>query len=150
MKAILIILSLCFSVSCSSQNTMTKKEYIPLLTKRQNGRIEFSDSHIGDSLKVVYKVVVNLEHPLQDTAKNINIQSFDLISMFVNSLTTKETLITPSYDADSGTDYQKYIWSLCYDKLKYWYMRQNYKDMTDRLQWGKRVVLGGTLYILPD
>jgi hypothetical protein len=126
-----------------------QEEDIPVLTGGKNDKIEFLDSNINDSLRVVYKVVINLDYPLKDTTKVINIESFDLISMSVINLTTKEFVINTSYDNNVGTDYQKYVWNLCYNKLKYWYMRQCYKNMIDRLQWDKRVVLGGTLYILP-
>ncbi|MFT4070392.1 MAG: hypothetical protein QM654_00545 [Dysgonamonadaceae bacterium] len=114
-----IIVILCLSMPCTSQNALNEKEYIPILTGGKIERIEFFDSNINDSLRVVYKVVVNLEYPLKDTTKIINIQSFDLISLSVINLITKEIIINPSYDNNIGTDYQKYVWSLCYNKLKY-------------------------------
>jgi hypothetical protein len=146
-----LILALLFFVSCFCQNKSTE-EKVPFLIggTSQNTLIKIFDNYLSDSLKVVFQVVVNLEHPLRDTTEHIKVKDVEILRMLAISLSTNEKVIDYSYINSKGSKYQKYIWDLCLKKFSYWYNYQPYDRMIDRNQWGDRIVLGGTVYIIPN
>ncbi|MEG1903967.1 MAG: hypothetical protein RR212_06175 [Bacteroidales bacterium] len=149
MKQIIVtILGLFISLFCLSRNMTNKEDTILILTEGKFLRIELSLPDILDSLKIGFSVIVDFEHPLKDTTQEINIQKFELLSMRVENLKTNE--VNRLYEDSNMSCFQKYIWSLCYNKLNYWYSKQNYENMIGRQEWGERVKLGGVLYLIPE
>lgn len=150
MKTICFLAFLSFMMSCYSQKQIHQD--IPILTgeSKNSKKVVIRDDNISDSLKVFFQVVVDFKYPLKDTAKCIIINTIRILRMSVKSLSNKEQIISFSYNNETGTPYQKYIWNLCNNKFNYWYRYQPYKMMKDRLKWGKQVVFGGTLYIEPS
>lgn len=149
MKLIIVtILYFLSSISSLSQNRSNRNGSIPILTEGKYLRVELLAPNILDSLKIGYSVIVNFEHSLKDTTQIINILNVELLSMRVGNLRTNEEYWL--YNESNMSCYQKYIWSLCYNKLNYWYNRQDYKNMIRREEWGKRVKLGGVLYLIPE
>jgi hypothetical protein len=146
----ILVLFLIFYVSISCQKK--SETSIPYLigNKKQMNRLIVKDVNLADSLKVVFQVVVKLEYPLRDTSKHINVKKVDILRLSALSLSTKEQIIDFSYINENGSDYQKHIWDICLKKFSYWYNNQPYEKLVDRNQWGDKVVLGGTLYLLPD
>lgn len=138
-------------VSCQAQNQL-KECQVPFLLNNigRKERLVIKDHQISDSLKVIFQVIVKLESPLRDTTKIIKVQSVDILRILAVSLSNHKTVLDFSYRKEKGTLYQNYIWNICSRNFVYWYENQLYGSMIDKKQWGDRLVLGGTLYILPN
>lgn len=102
-----------------------------------------------DSLKVIYKVMVQFRHPFARLDKENKVDNVRLdeirISGFKGSV--KKTL---SYsESKTFSPFQKYIWNICSDKLQEWYKYQPYNEYyysRDEFK-GKRIRFMGVLYI---
>jgi hypothetical protein len=137
-----------------SQEKVTK--FLPILfdtikvdVKYKRKRLEIKDTHLSDSLRIAFKVILEFKYPLSDTTKLINIKSVKLICLDVKYLTTNKQYSIDLLEKNKWSRCQKNIWNRYSKILNYWYWNQPYKKMIGRQAYGNKAYFGGVLYAMP-
>ncbi|TWV14661.1 hypothetical protein FQ707_02830 [Bacteroidaceae bacterium HV4-6-C5C] len=118
---------------------------------KKNESVYIHDPYIQDTLKVRFRVEIDLKYPLSDKRSTTLAKSVRLIDLDIHSINSKNRkLLSRVIPIDSP--YDKYIWDLCSAKIVYWYMYQPYDQLPEKekIKYKDMLYMTAILYLIPE
>ncbi|BEG99611.1 hypothetical protein [Bacteroides sedimenti] len=139
-------------INCQSIAQEKPTNFVPLLfdtvkvgVNYKRERLCIKDTLIQDSLRILFRVALKFEYPLNDISKPVIVKSVELTDLHVKSLTTNKQFCI-YHNERKMSRYQREIWNRYSRMFDYWYRNQPYEKLVYRQEYGDLAYLGGVLY----